>query len=774
MERLEEREFKIPVLCEGNECVRCSRKLKDGLEGVKGVAEARLDPVGSVLTLSYDANIVSFEALEKRAKALGCALSEQFGHETYTLTGLDCADCAVKLEAAVGRLPGMVWASANFAAAKLSVEYEADKLDPSRIIKTVKNLGYGVLEARAPAEELSWWQRHNRTLSTAISGLFLASGLVASYAGASTAAANIFYALSIALGGWFVAKSGAYSIKSRTLDMNFLVMVAVIGAMLLGEWVEGAAVIFLFAVGNALEAASMERTRRVLRGLVELAPREADVRQGDHVFRKLVEEIAVGDIVQVKPGEKIAMDGCVVAGRSAVDQSSVTGESMPVEKAEGDTVFAATINQQGALDIQVTKSVADNTISKIIHMVEQAQTHKAPTQLFTERFGRYYTPVVMAAALFTAVVPPLVIGAGFTAWLERALILLVVACPCALIISTPVALVSSIGNAARNGVLVKGGVYMEAAASIDIFAFDKTGTLTVGEPEVTDIVSLNGWDEEKILRHAWAVEARSEHPIARAVGLTAKKRGLRPLEATDFQSIPGSGAYASIGGSRYYVGSWRLFEERQLPLAAKPGIFELEKEGKTIVLLANEDELIGALALADRIREETPAALADIRRAGVGRLIMLTGDNEPTAALIAERLGIDAFHAGLLPEDKLELIKALGKRYGNVAMVGDGVNDAPALASATVGIAMGAAGTDVALETADIALMADDVTKIPYTIELSRRTMRVIKQNIVFSLVVVAALILTTFGGYLSLPLGIIGHEGSALLVILNGMRLLR
>ncbi len=774
MERLEEREFKIPVLCEGNECVRCSRKLKDGLEEVKGVAEASLDPVGSVLTLSYDANIVSFEALEKRAKALGCALSEQFGHETYTLTGLDCADCAIKLEGAVARLPGMVWVSANFAAAKLSVEYEADKLDPSRVIKTVENLGYGVLEARAPGEELSWWQQHNRTLSTVLSGSFLALGLAASYAGAADPAVNGFYALSIAFGGWFVAKSGAYSVKNRTFDMNFLVMMAVIGAMLLGEWVEGAAVIFLFSVGNALEAASMERTRRVLRSLVELAPREADVLHGDHIHRQPVEEIAVGDVIQVKPGEKIAMDGFVVAGRSAVDQSSVTGESMPVEKASGDKVFASTINQHGALDIQVTKSVADNTISKIIHMVEQAQAHKAPTQLFTERFGRYYTPVVIAAALFIAVVPALVTGAEFGVWFERALVLLVVACPCALIISTPVALVSSIGNAARNGVLVKGGAYMEAAASIDVFAFDKTGTLTAGKPEVTDIVSLNGWDENKILEYAWAVETRSEHPIARAIGLAAEKRGLRPLEATDFQAIPGSGAYASIGGDRYYVGSWKLFEERQLPLAAKPGIFELEKEGKTIVLVASEVELIGALALADRIREETPAALADIRRAGVGRLIMLTGDNEPTAALIAAKLGIDAVHAELLPEDKLELIRALGKRYGNVAMVGDGVNDAPALAAATVGIAMGAAGTDVALETADIALMADDVTKIPYTIELSVRTMRVIKQNIAFSLVVVAALILATFGGYLSLPLGIVGHEGSALLVIFNGMRLLR
>lgn len=737
------------------------------------MAQARLDPVGSVLTLAYDPNIVSFESLEKRARAFGCALAEQFGHETYTLTGLDCADCAVKLEAAIGRMTGMVWVSANFATAKLSVEYEADKVDPKRVIKTVENLGYGVLEATRPPEERSWWERHNRTFTTVASGAFLALGLAAAY-GNQTMSANILYGLSVIIGGWPVARSGFYSVKSLTVDMNFLVLVAVLGAMVLGEWVEAAAVIFLFSVGNALEAASMERTRKVLKNLVDLVPREAAVRHGDHVHRKPVDEINIGDVMMVNPGEKIAMDGVVEVGRSTVDQSSVTGESMPVDKLAGDKVFAATINLHGALDVRVTKSSNDNTIARIVHLVEQAQTHKAPTQIFTERFGRLYTPAILAAAALIAIVPPLVVGGTFVPWIERALVLLVVSCPCALIISTPVALVSAIGSAARHGVLIKGGAYIEAVSDLDVFAFDKTGTLTAGEPVVTDIVALGDWGEEKILRYVAGVEGRSEHPIARAVGRAATERGLAPIEATDFQALPGSGAYASIEGEQYYVGSWKLFESRLLPLVVEPDILDLEKEGKTIILFGTEEKILGALALADQLREEAAATLVDIRRVGVRHLYMLTGDNEPTAALIAKNLGLDAFHAELLPEDKLELIRAFGERYGNVAMVGDGVNDAPALAAATVGIAMGAAGTDVALETADIALMSDDISKIPYTIDLSQRTMRIIKQNIVFSLVVVTLLVATTFGGYLTLPLGIVGHEGSALLVIANGMRLLR
>ncbi len=769
----EEREFKIPVLCAGNDCVRCSFKLKEGLEQVKGVEEARLDAEAAKLILTFDPNIVSFESLEHKARDLGCALAEQFGHETLTLTGLDCADCALKLEKAVGRLPGVVWVGANFAGSKLSVEFEAAKVDLGQIIRVINNLGYGVEEAGPPRPE-PFWRRHAAALTTGFAGVLLAAGFVAGLLGLPGVSVNGLFAASIFIGGYFVARRGFYSLKTLSFDMNFLVTAAVIGAMLIGEWLDGAMVVFLFAVGNALESYSMERTRRVIRGLVALVPREARIRHGDHEETVGVDKLKVGDVILVAPGERIAMDGVVGAGNSSVDQASVTGESMPVDKTVGDAVFAGTINQHGALEVEVTHLAADNTIARITHMVEEAQAHKAPTQVFTERFGRYYTPAVMSLAAAVAVIPPLFLGLPSEAWLHRALILLVVACPCSLIISTPVALVSAIGNAAKHGVLVKGGAYLEAAGSLNVFAFDKTGTLTTGRPEVTDVISLNGWGETEILRLAMAVEARSEHPVAQAIVRAAQALGVEAAKATDFQAVPGSGAFARLGDEFYFVGSWRFFEERLLPLAAKPDILHLEQAGKTVIFLGTEKQLIGAVALADAVRPETPAALKALRRQGFDHLIMLTGDNEPTANLIAADIGVDAVHAELLPEDKVELVGNLKERYGGVAMVGDGVNDAPALASATVGIAMGAAGTDVALETADIALMADDIHKLAFTVDLSRRTMRIVKQNIWFSLAVVALLMAATFSGYLNLTLGIVGHEGSALAVIFNGMRLLK
>ncbi|MDP1808865.1 MAG: heavy metal translocating P-type ATPase, partial [Actinomycetota bacterium] len=494
----------------------------------------------------------------------------------------------------------------------------------------------------------------------------------------------------------------------------------------------------------------------------------------DHEETVGIDRIKIGDVMIVKPGEKIAMDGIVAVGASSVDQASVTGESIPVDKVPGDRVFAGTINQYGAMEVEVTHLAADNTIAKITHMVEEAQAHKAPTQVFTERFGRYYTPIVMSLAAVVAVIPPLALGAPPAEWLHRALVLLVVACPCSLIISTPVALVSAIGNAAKSGVLVKGGAYLEAAGSLSVFAFDKTGTLTTGRPEVTDVISLNGLEENDILAITAAVESRSEHPVAQAIIRAAKDKGIEVPKVAEFQAVPGSGAYARLGEELYFVGSWKFFEERLLPLEAKPDILHLEESGKTVVFVATESRLIGAVALADKVRPQAGEAVKSLRRLGLKHIVMLTGDNEPTAGLVAAGVGVDAFHAELLPEDKVELMINLKRRYGGVAMVGDGVNDAPALAVATVGIAMGVAGSDVALETADIALMSDDITKLAYTVDLSRRTMRVIKQNIAFSLAAVAVLTIATLSGYLNLTLGIIGHEGSALAVIFNGMRLLK
>ncbi len=770
---IEERVFEIPLLCDGNDCARCNLKLKDGLELVKGVDDAHLDAAASTVTLRYDPNIVSFEALGKKARSLGCTLAEQFGHKTLTLTGLDCADCALKLEKAVQRLPGVAWAAANFAASKLSVEYEANKVGLDQVTNVIKKLGYGVEDV--PGEKKgSFWERNIKTVLTTIAGIFLSLGLLSLALGSDSGTSNIFFAISIAAGGYFVARSSFYALRMFSLDMNFLVTVAVIGAMIIGEWLDGAMVLFLFAIGGVLGSYSMERTRRVIKGLIEMVPREARVLAGGQEKTLPVEEIEVGDVVVVRPGEKIPMDGLVINGVSSVTQASVTGESMPVDKEAGDRVFAGTINNNGSLEIETTHISGDNTIAKIIHLVEDAQAHKAPTQLFTEKFSRYYTPIILILAALVIVVPPVIFGLPSSPWIHRALILLVVACPCSLIISTPVALVSAIGNAARQGILVKGGAYLEALGAITVFAFDKTGTLTSGDPEVTDVISLDGQSEKEILALANAVDSRSEHPVARAIAQEASLREVENIKATDFQAVPGSGAHARVGGEVYFMGSWKYFSNRLLPLVAKPDILHLEKAGKTVVFLGTEKKLIAALALADQIRPNTAEALSTLQGMGQNHLIMLTGDNEATAANIAKGLGIDAFHAELLPEDKVGLIKSLEKRYGSVVMVGDGVNDAPALASATIGIAMGAAGTDVALETADIALMSDDISKVPEAIKLSRRTMRIIQQNIIFSLGVVVLLVAATFSGYLNLTLGVVGHEGSALIVIANGMRLLK
>ena len=775
MERLfEERAFKIPSLCDGNDCVRCSHKLKDSLEQSKGVEEASLDPSTSTLTLRYNPNIVSFEVLEQKARDLGCALAQRFGHETLTLTGLDCADCAIKLEKSVRRLPGILWVAANFATAKLSVEYETNRVTVAQIKTAIKNLGYGVEEVAADQPEESFWAQHLKTMLTIIAGVFLALGVVNAFWGSQPDISRYFFAISILSGGYFVARSGLYSLRTFSLDMNFLVTVAVVGAMVIGEWLDGAMVVFLFAVGNALESYSMRRTRRVIKGLVELAPRRAHLRT-DHGDQTVpVEELKVGDVVIVKPGEKVSVDGVVIAGTSSVSEASVTGESMPVDKADGDRVFAGTINNNGSLEIRTSRISKENAIAKIVHLVEEAQAHKAPTQLFTEKFSRYYTPIILFLALTTAVVLPLVFSLPFDQWVHRGLILLVVACPCSLIISTPVALVSAIGNAARHGILIKGGAYLEAIGSVSVFTFDKTGTLTLGEPKVTDIVSLNGMSQREILELANAIESRSEHPVGRAIAQEALRQGVRTLEINDFQAVPGSGAYARLGDQIYYIGSWKFFSERLLPLTAKPDILHLEEAGKTVVFLGTEKQLVGALAFADTIRPHARESITALRELSHSQIVMLTGDNEPAAAEIAEELGIDIFHAELLPEDKVSLIKKLEGRHGGVAMIGDGINDAPALAAATVGIAMGAAGTDVALETADIALMSDDLSKLSMAVNLSHRSMRIIKQNIIFSLTVVALLVVGTFGGYLNLTLGVLGHEGSALIVIANGMRLLK
>jgi Cd2+/Zn2+-exporting ATPase len=555
-----------------------------------------------------------------------------------------------------------------------------------------------------------------------------------------------------------------------------LVSIAVLGAVGIGEFLEAASLVFLFSIAEILEDYAADRARSSLKKLMELAPNEARVRRDGKEELLPVEELKIGDLILVRPGERISMDGVVEAGSSTVNQAPITGESLPVSKERGDLVFAGTINIDGFLEIRVTKLAQDNTLAKIIRLVEEAEAEKAPAEQFVKRFARYYTPAVVRVALAVAAIPPLLFAQGFTGWFLKAITLLVIACPCTLVISTPVSVISAITNAARNGVLVKGGVHLENMGQARIVAFDKTGTLTLGQPQVTDLIPLNDHSKEDLLRIAAAVERRSEHPLAEAIVRAAEELQLELEDVEDFRALAGHGVRAKLNGQVYHVGRPALFALSLSPSQLKLGevqINKLQEEGKTAVLVGSETGLCGVIALADRPRPGAREVIARLQELGL-EVVMLTGDNERTAKAIAKELGIAHFRAGLLPEEKVEEIKNLQK-YGTVAMVGDGVNDAPALAQATVGIAMGAAGTDVALETADIALMADDLTKLPYLVKLSRKARLVIRENIWASILIKFSLGAGVFPGLVTLALAVlIGDMGATLGVTANALRLAR
>ncbi|MGE5673321.1 MAG: heavy metal translocating P-type ATPase, partial [Mycobacterium leprae] len=552
--------------------------------------------------------------------------------------------------------------------------------------------------------------------------------------------------------------------------------IAVAGAAAIGQWSEGAVVAFLFGLSETLEGYTMERARRSIRALMDLAPRIARVRRPDGAVAELpVDEVQVGDLLLVRPGEKIAMDGAILSGSSSINQAAITGESVPVDRGPGAEVFAGTLNGEGALEVQVTRRVTDTTLAKIIHLVEEAQAQRAPSQTFVDRFARVYTPTIMVLAAIIVLLPPLLLGAAWGPWIYRGLALLVVGCPCALVVSTPVTLLSAIANGARHGVLVKGGAYLEQAAAIRAIAFDKTGTLTAGRPVVTDLQPLDGRTPEELVALAAAVEAESEHPLARAIRQRAE--GMPAFcTATQFQATTGRGARALVDGEWIYAGSLAFFQEH-LGLASVQ-VAELAAgfaaAGKSVVLIGSESALFGLIAVADTPRADSRATLAALKQAGIRHTVMLTGDNLATATAIGGIVGVDEVQAELMPEGKVAAIRALVAQYGAVAMVGDGVNDAPALAAANLGIAVAAGGTDVALETADIALMGDGLARLPFMVRLSRAALTTIQQNIGIALAFKLLAVAAVFPGWLTLWLAILADMGASVLVTLNGMRLLR
>ena len=691
----------------------------------------------------------------------------------YRLENLTCASCAMKFEKNVKDLPAIEDAQVNFGASKLLFSGSAtiEDLEAAGAFDGIKVVP---LQNRKLEPKKPFFTR-KENIVTILSLVFLIAGTMLSfrYSEAHPAAIALF-AVSIVIGGASMFKTGLRNLVRFEFDMKTLMTIAIIGAAIIGEWREGAVVVFLFAVSEALEAYSMNKARQSIRELMDIAPPSAYVKRGGEVIELQTEEIVIGDVLIVKPGQKIAMDGTVLIGTSTVNQAAITGESVPVLKKTGDDVFAGTLNEEGALEVTVTKLVGDTTIAKIIHLVEEAQAEKAPSQKFVDKFAKYYTPIIIAIAFLVAIVPPL-LGGDWHTWVYQGLAVLVVGCPCALVVSTPVAIVTAIGNAARQGVLIKGGVHLEETGHLKAIAFDKTGTLTKGYPEVTNFIVREGVERQSLLRSIAAVESMSQHPLAKAVVNYALQQGAEKAEASHFQSVTGKGAYAEIDNQVTYIGSLDWAQElASVPEEVLQQATGLQREGKSVMAVIVDTAYSGLLAVADPIRAESQEVLKQLKEIGIRHTVMLTGDHQATAEAIAGDLGVTDVRAGLMPEDKLLAIKQLGDQYGRVAMIGDGINDAPALAASSIGIAMGGAGTDAALETADIALMADDLGKLPYTIKLSRKTLRIIKENIMFAVGLKIIALLLIIPGWLTLWIAIFADMGATLLVVLNSLRLLR
>lgn len=699
-------------------------------------------------------------------------MSNKDDHTIYQIQGLSCTNCARKFEDNVKAIDGVNDAEINFEAAKLTVNgrvtiQQLEKAGAFDGLKVIKE-GDSFAEDTRP-----FYLKH---LSFVLALVIFGIGLITSnFLGEAHFATILLYAISIIIGGYSLFKTGLENLLVLRFDMKTLMTIAIIGAAIIGEWQEGAMVVILFAIAEMLEKFSMDKARKSIQSLVEIASKEALVVENGVEISVHVNKVNVGQIIRVKPGQKIALDGVIVKGSSTINQSSITGESIPVYKDMGSEVFAGTINEDGVIEVKVTKEYKDTTLAKMIHLVEEANKEKAPAQQFIDKFASYYTPIIMVIALLVATIPPLFFGAEFNVWIYQGLSVLVVGCPCALVISTPVAIVTAIGTAARNGVLIKGGIYLEEASKIDTILFDKTGTLTSGTPKVQQIITANELTKEQFLQLAMVMEKNSLHPLAKAIVEEAQLQNVTTnhLQMETFQSITGKGIAATINEVEYFLGNLRLFEEFNYYKELEEKLKEVITKNESIIILGTKDQWIGLATLTDEIRSTSAEVMKQLHEMNVEKLIMVTGDNQLTAKVVASEIGLDDFYAEMLPENKLNKIKGLTSSGKKVAMVGDGVNDAPALAQATIGIAMGAKGTDAALETASVVLMGDDLTKLPFLMKLSKRTMRIIKENIVFSLGLKLFALALVIPGWLTLWIAIFADIGATLLVTFNSLRLL-
>ncbi|MFU1782119.1 heavy metal translocating P-type ATPase [Haloarcula japonica] len=810
------------------DCPSCAGKVETSVRELAGIEAVDPQVATGRLTVEYDEAETDMDAIAARVDAAGYTVADDGGETLqFGVPEMDCASCAGKVESALGGVDGIRSVETRPTTGTVVVTYDRNATTEGDIVAAIESAGYEVTETTGeddtgtgqPDEDGSLWTS-SRALKTWVSGVFVAFGLlfefllsgansqVGSVFGSPLHVADMLFLIAVATGGQEILRGGYYSLRNRNLDIDLLMSIAILGALTaslaFGEalYFEAATLAFLFSVAELLERYSMDRARNSLAELMDLSPDEATVKRDGAEEVVPVDNVQIGDIVVVRPGEKIPMDGEVLDGTSAVNQAPITGESVPVDKTAGDEVYAGTINEEGYLEVQVTAVVSDNTLSRIVQMVEDAQSNKTEREQFVERFSAYYTPVVVAFAVLVTLSSPAVFGVAWSTAVVYGLTLLVLACPCAFVISTPVSVVSGITSAAKNGVLIKGGNHLEAMGAVDVVAFDKTGTLTKGELTVTDVIPLNGNTEAEVLQCARGLEQRSEHPIGEAIVAEAGTAGVESAEIDDFESITGKGVRADLDGTPHYAGKPGLFEEIGFDLShvhattdggvvtktaqqlcernncldlLDDAVPELQAEGKTVVIVGTEDEIEGIIAVADEVRPEAKAAISRLRELGIERTVMLTGDNERTAGAIAREVGVDDYKAELLPDEKVAAIDDLVEEYDGVAMVGDGINDAPALASATVGVAMGAAGTDTALETADIALMSDDLSKLPYLYELANDANGVIRQNIWASLAVKAGLALAVPFGVVPIWVAVLaGDAGMTTAVTGNAMRLSR
>ena len=697
------------------------------------------------------------------------------------VANLDCESDAARIQRALGDAPGVTALTVFPKAARVSVRFRPDAASATVLKDRLRELGFPPQAATTLPEAPRPW-KNPKVITSAVSGLLLLVGWLLSRGGAADSVTTTIYVASLLIGGYYFGREALVDLfLEREVGIEMLMSVAAIVATVMGEPFEGAMLAFLYSMSEAAEGYTGEKTRAAVRALMDLAPKTALVRRDDRETEIPVEEIRAGDIFIVRPGQSMPTDGDVVVGHSSVNQAPVTGESVPVEKNVGDVVFAGTINGEGSLEVRATKAFAENTIARIIHMVEEAQERKGTSERFIERFGKRYSPAVLAIGILIATLLPLLAVMSWREAITRATVFIVAAAPCALVISIPITLVAALGTGARNGVLIKGGVFVEALAKVRVVALDKTGTITHGEPAVTDVIPLSGGilSPDRMLAVAAGIESRSQHPLARAVVRHAEAQQETPAAITEFRSLTGAGAAARVEGidtGEVFIGSPTLFE-RELRVSlgdASAAIARLQESGKTVIVVGDARSAWALLAIRDNVRPNAAAAIRALHGAGVRTVAMLTGDNARTAQAIAREVGIDEVHADLKPEDKARIIRELIARDGHVAMVGDGVNDAPALAEATVGVAMGAAGTDVALETADIALMADDLEKLVYALRLAQRNQRVVRQNLALSIAVIVVLVVGAVLGKFTLPVAVVTHEVSEFLVIASGLRMLR